>query len=56
MQISLSLRLAIKIVQSITSIRMDIKAGPIGFPLLVRNYPNKCIQKKDRQVKKKYKK
>lgn len=31
---------------------MDIKAGPIGFPLLVRNYPNKCIQKKDRQVKK----
>lgn len=31
---------------------MTIQAGPVGFPLLARKYPNKCIQKKDRQVKK----
>lgn len=31
---------------------MDIKVGLIGFFLLVRNYLNKCIQKKDCQVKK----
>lgn len=35
---------------------MTIQAGPVGFPLLVRKYPNKCIQKKDRQVKKKIQK